>query len=644
MKLIKELYDGCVLKNCDDFFRIFLDSGENHEICVYANEQQEPQIIMSANETVYEYDSLLAEDGKIYDIVFEARVVKNDEGVVFKGNLINNSEVRINEIQYPYIRFDKTYCEPEEEELFIPVGLGIRRKNPRKEALNAHSEYIAADYKIIKWSYQYPSLLSMSWYGIQSGDKFLYWEREDEKGEIFSFNNATNPRNKEHIYDMIVFVSSYPTLVKGESYCIPDLFAASYDGDWTNGAYHYKKWMKQSSWYKPKQIPDKIKRMTGWQRIIMKHQYGEIFLKYSDLPEVFKQGHKYGIDTLLVFGWWKGRFDNGYPLYEADPDMGGAEELKKAIKEIRNMGGYVILYSNGKLIDITSDFFKKYGQKACAINLDGVPYYERYPFGNNGTTLINFGYKTFATACFGSKEWRERLLETTDIKLSFEPDGVFFDQLGGNWSHMPLCFNNEHLHGNRASDDARYRISAIAEIIKKLPDEVSIGTEFFVDRYSVLFDYIHGCNVGNYISYDAFPYIQKLIFPETIISNRFTHDERDGYIDELNYSFIFGQIFDVSIYRGRMGGMITCTEYSSYIKKLIDLKEKYKKYFYEPTFCYEAELLNVPTGIMATKYDSGDGILYAFMNETDNDISFTYKDNKVYVNAHDIYCLEMLKK
>lgn len=640
--IITTYFNGCSLRDGFNFFRMFLDNNENHEIGVYSNSQTPSYIEKTDNGICIRYDSIVDEFGKIHDIRFCAEAGIRNGKLYFEGTLENNSDVRINELQYPCITFDKTYTDAENEELFYPFGLGCRQKNPRSCVKNAHSEYIFADYKEIVNSYRYPAELSMLWFGMQSDEKFMHFQREDEAGEICAFNLAVNPRNAEFEDDLTLSVSSYPTLYCGEKYTVPTFFTAVFDGDWTKGADCYREWMERSSWYKVKEVSDAIRFMDGWQRIIMKHQYGEIFLTYPELVDLYEEGKQYGIDTLLVFGWWKGRFDNGYPVYEADPEMGGEEALKDAIAEIRRRGGRVILYSNGKLIDIKSDFFAEYSDDVCVKNIDGNFSYECYPFGNNGTFLKNFGYKTFATACFGSDVWQKKLLETTDIKLSFLPDGVFYDQVGGQWGRMPLCFNTKHKHDTRAAQDSVYRIEAIQKIADRLPENVSLGTEYFVDRYAVLFDYIHGCNLGCQKCEGAFPYIMRYIFPETILSNRWTHDEKKGYIDELNYSFVFGMIFDVSIYRGRMGGMQNQPNYSEHIKKLIDIKRQYKKYFYAPTFAYSSELLNIPSGITAAKYVAEDSSLLVCMNETDNEISFSFGECLVSVPPHGVCCTEQV--
>ena len=154
----------------------------------------------------------------------------------------------------------------------------------------------------------------------------------------------------------------------------------------------------------------------------------EIFFRYEDLPKLYLDGKKAGLDTLLVFGWWKGRFDNNYPHYEADEALGGAEGLKAAIAEVQRLGGRVLLYSNGKLIDVKTEFYREHGHDCCQIDIDGNEYREHYQFSNNGTVLRKFGYKTFVTGCMATPEWHDRLLDTTRVKLAFHPDSVFYDR------------------------------------------------------------------------------------------------------------------------------------------------------------------------------------------------------------------------
>ena len=74
-------------------------------------------------------------------------------------------------------------------------------------------------------------------------------------------------------------------------------------GDWHDDARVYRAWA-DANWWSQTPRPEWVDQMHGWQRIIMKHQYGEVFYRYRDLVDVFEGGRPYGITSLLVFGWF----------------------------------------------------------------------------------------------------------------------------------------------------------------------------------------------------------------------------------------------------------------------------------------------------------------------------------------------------
>ena len=181
--------------------------------------------------------------------------------------------------------------------------------------------------------------------------------------------------------------------------------------------------------------------------------YQKIIRTYRDLPKLYKEGLKYGLTMILLFAWWEEGMDNGYPNYRPDPALGGADELKKAIKEINDMGGIVILYANGHIIDISTEYYKNEGHKYTQKNIEKIEYREFYTFSNNGTLLRN-GNKTFAGCCHGVKSWRDKLLEIEERHLSLNSNGTFFDQIA---CCFRLCFDETHEHKGRIDEEPEYR-------------------------------------------------------------------------------------------------------------------------------------------------------------------------------------------
>jgi hypothetical protein len=147
----------------------------------------------------------------------------------------------------------------------------------------------------------------------------------------------------------------YPGLEKGQRCSIGTFVLSPHSGDWHISAKKYRKWA--DTWFKPQTPPEWVRKMKAWHRIIMKHQYGEIHYTYDQIPEIHKDGKEAGIDALHMFGWWEGGMDNGNPDYEFDDRLGGKQALEKGIEEFQSDGS-VILYANGRLIDLDTDYYQ----------------------------------------------------------------------------------------------------------------------------------------------------------------------------------------------------------------------------------------------------------------------------------------------
>lgn len=615
----------------EDFFRLFVDDLAEREIKIRSSEQKPASVTEKDGELTIVYDCLHASNGQTYDIVYKVTIREKDGALAFGSVIENRSGVRVNEEQLPYIELEGG----EKETLYMPHGLGSKVEDPRRAIPERfHSEYMSADEKMVFYSVRYPTPLSMSWFGVQTDGRFLYLAAHDEKLRICTLSAGASARH-DPIKKLVLTVSHYPTAVSGETVSISNCVLALFDGDWRDGAAYYREFA-DSTWNTPSDRPTWVDNMTGWQRVILKHQFGEIYFKYSDLPKLYKSGLSYGINTLMVFGWWKGRFDNGYPVYEPDPLLGGEDGLRAAIDEIHRLGGKVHLYTNGALIDVATDYYKTTGKYNCAIDIDGNEYRDHYRFSNEGTTLKMFGYKSFVTACHATKAWHEHILDAAKIKLSLGADGVFYDQLPVT---SQLCFCEKHEHGLRTDLDAEYRLGNIRAAKAVLPKDHAIGSETAVDRFTSLLHYIHGCFGSMGYSPDAFPDMFRQTFPEPVISNREIYDAKPGFKKHWNYAFVTGLIFDVSTNRGRSFDMSGYPESAEYIKKLLCLKEKYHRFFYGGKYSSAFDL-GLPRNVFGAFYDSEGDQICALCNNTDAPTEVEVYGAKHMIDACDCLVVE----
>ncbi len=627
--------EGLPLSNPEqaDFWRIHMDDGYSREIMIPSGIQT-GRVAELADGCDITYASLADETGRNYEVRLTIHIRQRRSEIEMWAEIENQDQARVNELQLPFLDLSSVCDEKRENDvLYRSHGLGERLENPWSKLEKYHTEYMAADYHEIWSPLLYPRPSNMAWFGVESAGHFLYVGRHDLEQRTCVFNTGISPRNTDP--RLLLTICHYPLALQGEKISCAHNIISLQEGDWRNGSDLYGSWARKN-WFVPADKPQWVKNFTGWQRVILRHQYGEVFWKYQDLPQLYRDGRKYGLDMLMVFGWWKGRFDNGYPLYEPDPLLGGEEELKKAIREIQDLGGRVALYTNGVLMDVKSDFYKETGHKISRKDIDGNEYLDHYQFANRGTILRTFGYKTFAEACQATDEWQNKLLENGKVKLSFHPDSIFYDQIGGH--HCWLCFDKTHKHGNRGDLDPKYRAGNFKAMRGLLTGEEALGSETTVDIFAPYLDYHHGCDLGNWYAKNGFPQMYLRTFPETIMTNRFIHDEREDYKLQLNYAFVMGYRFDVSIYRGRVMGIDGMNKYAAHIRKLIDLKDKYHRFFYEGKFVVNT-ICPLPEAVVMTEYEYNGEALLVFMNKSHVSCTFEVPGRMISLDGDDVYCV-----
>lgn len=599
-----------------DFWRVYLDDcrlGGKRELAVYSSDQPQPSVEKTEDRIIYTYPSLKAEDGSTHNIRLTLTQTLVDGIWHYAATMDNQSQARLNELQYPFWQFDRINGSFAEDILYAPEGLGRKIVDPHAYTAAMHTEYMAADYKNIMWAYPYPGKLTMPWMVLESGKKSLYLGVHSQEWRMSNFVTETEPREAKQAR-FIMGVCSYPAVCPGECLTYDGMTAALFDTDWREAADFYRS-RAESSWLKPAPMKESVRHLHGWQRIILKHQHGAVYNTYHDLVRIYKEGAKYGLNMILLFGWWEEGMDNGYPNYHPSEELGGAEELRKAIKEIEALGGRVILYSNGHIIDKATDYYKNEGYRYSMKDIEGNDYIEKYQFSNSGTLLKN-GHKTFVPACFGTIEWGGKVEELEMRQLSLGARGTFFDQLG---TQFKFCFDTTHSHGRRIDTDPALRLEAIKKLRENLAEDDWFGTEKVADRITPEMDFTHGCGFATKLSPDAYPCLFRYTFPEFLVSNRGRHDEKIGWEKDLNYTFVHGLIFDVALWRCRIKSIDDLPNYGRKVGELIALRKEYLDFFTLGKY----DILDMPNGVWGAKYTYNGESIAALWNDTDTVFSMS---------------------
>ncbi len=500
--------------------------------------------------------------------------VENDE-VDFEASIKNNAEgIEIRELHFPIVK----NCALAKDQRLIWSHIGGQRINdPYKEVLRHHTQYMAKDNYEVRMSSLYPGMAAANAFVFENGSDCLYFGSHDMS---FQYTMHLMGATDKGLSPMMV---KYPMISAGESWNCKGYVIAPYSGTWHVAAKKYRAWA--DAWFKPDTSSKLVRDINGWQRIIMRHQYGEIHYRYDQLEQVYKDGAAAGIDTIFMFGWNRDGHDAGYPEYEPDKSQGGFEALKENIGKFRKAGGKVILYFNGQLIDMNTEFYHKKGKYISVKKADGNEHMEVYPFGGNGTALREFGNKTFVTACPACKEWLEVLKSCVDEAVALGCDGVFFDQLG--WLSRP-CYDKSHGHAVPLMAPVKAKADMLEKLrahIKKVKPDMPIGIEWLSDLTAAHVDFVHNMDGGNRASNDWQANGEKpdyrnfmdwffYIFPEVRTTDREIRDDTN-IEPRVNRALRNGFRSDVEIYRCRRT-IAETPNYAKYLKEANRLRDRYR--------------------------------------------------------------------
>lgn len=546
-----------------------------------------PEVQCKAGRVTLKYSAVECEERGTIPIAVSLSAELCGDEIHWGIALENRSQEQVvREVHYPIL----SIRDPEPPMAAITSErVSERLENLPAQIRSCFTHYMAPDQKYIRRTALYPGrAASMNCFALDWGDEGLYYGCHDSTfeltGQVFELERQKSVN---------MYVVRYPFLKADGSWRECNIVTAPYSGSWTVCAEKYRKWAE--GWFTPPQIPDHVAHSPGWQRIILHHQYGEYLFPYEKLEQAYDDAAKAGIDTLFLFGWTAAGMDSGYPVYSADPKLGGVKTLKENIRKVQAKGGKVILYFNGQLIDVESDYYRSgEGARVAIKRADGTEHRESYNFTNGGTFLRAFVNKTFVVACPACRSWLEILKRHVDFAVELGVDSVFFDQLG--LLSYPCC---DPSHGHPVPytgimQGKREMLKELYEYAKSRNPEMGVGIECTTDQTLQYTDFVHifGFPAGVWNS-DwrergekprtlSASYLFKAAFPEAVISNRNIRDDSDVEFP-VNQMLLLGSRSDVEIYRCR-ATIAETPHYQAYLAKANALRERFGRLLYDGTF------------------------------------------------------------
>lgn len=587
--------------------------GDDRDCPVHSEDQSPTVSVLPGGGLQLRYASVRCAHKVALDVRLTITVETAEEALTFRAQVQCLEAATVRELTLPILELHRDTAH-RDEVLYRPEGLGRRIVDPRRTLYRAHTEYMAGDDAGVWEGCAYPGEMSMPWQCVQLQSGSLYLGRHDPEFSSALVSAGVPPRGDEGELWLAVV-----SPIGGSHFVAPPVVVGLGPGDWRDAAARYRSWA--DSWYTgphPSTRP-----IQGWQRLIMRHQFGQVHFRYADLPAAFEVGRRHGLDGILLFGWWAAGMDRGYPYYEPDDELGGADELRRAITEIRSRGGVVWLYANGNLIDRAVDY--PLTHEVAKKNEDGLEHMPGYSFSRESHTLRHFAANGFVIACHGAPAWRQQMSDVARLHASLGTDAIFFDQTAYHLAAWP-CHDSSHEHGERTGIEPTYRRKTL-EGLRRAATASSLGSEGMADCMIPALNFHHGWGFAFQDEHEAFPALFRTVFPEPVVSNRLIHDERAGWQDQLNYAFTYNLSFDVAIHRAR-STIDAVPEYAERIRYLTDLRRQHSDLFSRGRF----EFVSDAGAVTHVRYVHDDEALDVFWNRSDSE----WSANGTEMGPHDV--------
>jgi hypothetical protein len=595
-------------------WRLYFDNKKRKDNEVFAKDNS-PVVNQNGNQIVIQYNSLVIKN-EIVKIGLILKVSLEENQIRFASELKNNQPHSIvRELQYPLVANVQL---PSDHQLLTTFWGGQIYKDPKKQIKAANSgfpPYYPPSQYFLQMDQKYPQGLASNCFAFIGKTEGVYFGSHDNTFEDTGHGLRLYPSKKFVFDELEAGFYKYPNCLFGKTWTCEANVIAPYSGTWHQTSKLYRNWT--NTWWKHREEPSWVKEMKGWQRIILKHQYGETFFPYSDISTKIKRvGDGVGINTAFIFGWWKGGMDNDNPNYTADVEQGGESVLKKQIAGFQQNGGKVLWYYNGRLIDKASDYYKNGGGKLVAIRDNtGSEVSDNYKFRGPGTFTGSYDSRTFAVADLRKLTWKKKLFDMADQTIRLGANSVFYDQLGGGDQSSWDLSKEFPIPNLRTIYDKASILNEIHNYIDTKDKNLALGIEILTDYTANQVDYVHARygatevlnpdwelngekpRTTNFV--DWFRYT----FPEIILSDRDIRDDTD-IERRVNHTVLKGLRNDVEIYRCR--ALIDETpHYQDYLTQINQLKDKFKDLLLMGTYL-DTEGINHTNGdIEARRFQNG---------------------------------------
>ena len=596
-------------------WRMYYDTHGEREIEILGSGQH-PNVTCDGQSIVIVYDKLVVRGTEV-DMKLKLTITLEGDLVRFASDMHNNlAHSIVRELHYPLVH-GTNY--PTDHKLLISTEGGRRYDDPLEAIMSQSNKvaYMTPAQIFRQLDLHYGGLASMNCFMLSGEKQGLYVGSHDEDvQDTWHILRVYADKDGKHTIPEFG-MSKYPHCFAGEKWSNASNVLSPYNGSWHAAADKYGAWVR-STWWERQEVPQWVREMKSWQRIIFRHQYGEQFFKYSDLYGRIQQvGESVGASAVHAFGWWKEGMDNCYPDFTPDDSQGGDAGFREAILKFKKSGQKLMVYANGRLMDTKSKYYNSaVGRKISYKSPGGPEFIDQYRFSGRGTYTAEYQAVSFAMADARAPEWHQHMKNLAIRAYNNGADCIFIDQLGKGLRQMvPWDLSREFPVPNiRLLADNSYLLKDLHDFIsEECNPDFAIGTEMLADFTAMRCDFVHIIKIQP--GYENFAELFRYTFPEIPFSDRRIRDDRD-IESRVNMTLIKGLINDIEIYRCR--DLIDKTpHYQSYLAKVNSIRDRYKECFQYGTFRDVLGFENSNKEVQAKGFWGKDKMVVVATNEFD---------------------------
>lgn len=454
------------------------------------------------------FESLVDGMGTCWPVAVDMTVElgPDDEEAIWHLRVANNAaNLKIVEVLFPCITGVWIGESHEDDWIVYPHHAGEKTGNPIREYASArYLGFSRAETRVedgvFSREINYCGLASMMWMDYYDASGALYLASYDDEHLLTGVRVETG--GPEDPWIGFSF-RKYAAIPPGATWHSKPYAVAIHQGDWHWGARRYRSWFEKGRSYADQ--PDDLREQSALCPRYDFRRDDQVLHTFAEIPDMYEKARREGITHIFISGWNRRGFDNNYPEYFPDMELGTPLDLERGVRYVNEHGGMVTFYINARIFDILSDYFPTLGVAWALKDEKGRWVKETYH------------PRSFSVCCPACEEWQRRVVDyATCMVRWYGARGIYLDQLGSATPYP--CYDPQHNHEHHATFNQGYleMLKKVLAAIRSERPDAFIMIENCGDIYG---QYVFANLTWNGELYDEFFNVYKYTFPRYIQVN-----------------------------------------------------------------------------------------------------------------------------